>query len=117
MLESMKTTALLQKAWRKDPAALPLNELLEAATINGANALRLDSGRVEEGALADLLLIDVDNYAFTPNYNFLANLIYSANSSCIDTVICNGKVLMQGRKIEGAEEILKQVNRIYKKLL
>ncbi len=117
MLESMKTTALLQKAWRKDPAALPLSELLAAATANGADALRLNSGRVEEGALADLLLIDVDNYAFTPNYNFLANLIYSANSSCIDTVICNGKVLMQGRKIEGAEEILKQVNRIYKKLL
>lgn len=117
MLEAMKTTALMQKAWRKDPAALPLKELLEAGTANGAAALRLNCGRVEEGALADLLLIDVDNYAFTPNYNFLANLVYSANSSCIDTVICNGKVLMQGRKIEGVEEILAQVNRIYKKLL
>ena len=117
MLETMKTSALMQKAWRKDPAALPLNELLDAATINGANALRLNCGRVEEGALADLLLIDVDNYAFTPNYNFLANLVYSANSSCIDTVICNGKVLMRGRKINGAEEVLAQVNRIYKRLL
>ncbi len=117
MLEAMKTTALLQKGWREDPTALPLNELMDMATVNGAKALGINSGKVEEGMLADILLIDTNNYAFTPNFNFTANLVYSANSSCIDTVICNGKILMQNRVVEGEEEILEQVNKLYTKLI
>lgn len=117
MLEAMKTTALLQKAWRSDPTAMPLNELLQMATRNGARALRVNSGEIAVGKLADIVLIDIDNYAFTPNINFLANLVYSANSSCVDTVICNGRILMQGRRVEGEEEILNRVDQIYRKLL
>ena len=117
MLEAMKTTALLQKGWREDPTAMPLDELLDTATLNGAKSLGLNCGKVEEGALADLVLVDINNYAFTPNFNFLANLVYSANSSCIDTVICNGKIVMQNRKVAGEEEILDRVNSIYKRLV
>ncbi len=117
MIEAMKTTALLQKAWREDPTAMPLNELLDCATLNGAQSLRLNSGKIEEGALADLAIIDINNYAFTPNFNFLANLVYSANSSCVDTVIIDGKIVMQGRKVAGEEEILERVNHLYRKLL
>ncbi len=117
MIETMKTTALLQKGWREDPTAMPLDELLDTATINGARSLRLNSGKVEEGALADLVLIDTNSYAFTPNFNFLANLVYSANSSCVDTVICNGEIVMQNRKVKGEEEILERVNSIYRRLV
>lgn len=117
MLEAMKTTALLQKGWREDPTAMPLDELLDTATLNGARSLGLNCGKVEEGALADLVLVDINNYAFTPNFNFLANLVYSANSSCVDTVICNGKIVMQNRKVAGEEEILDRVNSIYKRLV
>jgi 5-methylthioadenosine/S-adenosylhomocysteine deaminase len=117
MLEAMKTSALVQKGWRGDPTAMPLNELIELATSNGAEALGIKSGRVKEGYLADISLVDVSNYSFTPNINFLANLIYSSNSSCIDTVICDGKVLMENRVVEGEQEILSMVNRLYKKLL
>lgn len=112
MLEAMKTAALLQKGWRGDPKALPLNELLNIATINGAKALGLNGGVIEEGALADLILIDTNNHYFTPNINFLSNLIYSANSSCVDSVICNGKVVMENRHVEGEEEILLNVRRV-----
>lgn len=117
MIEAMKTTALLQKAWREDPTALPLNELLDTATINGAKSLRLNSGKIEEGALTDVVIIDMNNYAFTPNINYLSNLIYSANSACVDTVICNGKILMEGRRVEGEQEIIDKVNGMYKKLI
>ena len=117
MIEAMKTTALMQKAWREDPTAMPLNELLDTATVNGAKSLGLNSGKIEEGALADLVLIDINNYAFTPNFNLLANLVYSANSSCVDTVICNGKIVMQNRVVEGEQEILDRVNSIYKRLV
>ena len=70
----------------------------------------------DESKLADMVLIDIDNYAFTPNYNFLANLIYSANSSCVDTVICNGDIVMENRHVNGEEEILENVRRIYGRL-
>lgn len=117
MLEAMKSSALVQKAWRGDPTAMPMGELMELATKNGGIALGQNIGVIKEGALADISLVDIDNYAFTPNIDFYANLIYSANSSVIDTVICNGKVLMQGRVVEGEREILERVNKLYKKLL
>jgi 5-methylthioadenosine/S-adenosylhomocysteine deaminase len=117
MIETMKTTALVQKAWREDPTAMPLDELLNLATKNGGLALGINCGEVKEGYLADLSIIDTNSIAFTPNINFKANLVYSANSSCVDTVICDGKVLMEGRRVDGEREILDNVNRLYKKLL
>lgn len=117
MLEAMKTAALVQKAWRGDPTSLPLNELMNIATINGGEALGIRTGKIEEGWYADFSLVDVANYAFTPNINFLANLIYSANSSCIDTVVCNGKIVMENRVVPGESETIENVNRLYKKLL
>jgi 5-methylthioadenosine/S-adenosylhomocysteine deaminase len=116
MRETMKTAALLQKGWREDPTALPLNELMDMATVNGAKALGIDAGEIKVGKLADINIIDIDNYAFTPNINFLSNLVYSANSSCIESVICNGKFVMKDRFVEGEKEILEKVNSIYKKL-
>lgn len=104
--EALKTAALAQKAWREDPAALPLDELLAMGTVNGARALGLNSGVVEEGAQADLILVDTDSPFFVPAHNFKANFIYSANSSCIDTLICGGRILMQGGRVEGQEEVL-----------
>ncbi|MFA6769954.1 MAG: amidohydrolase [Bacteroidales bacterium] len=117
MLEAMKTTALVQKAWRGDPIAMPINELMDLSTKNASTALGLNTGVIKEGALADLTIIDIDNYAFTPNINIYANLIYSANSSCVDTVICDGKILMRNRVVEGEREIIDNVNRLFVKLL
>ena len=117
ILETMKTSALIQKAWRVDPTAMPLNELMDMGSINGAKALGFNSGRIEIGKLADILLIDKEQYSFVPDINFYANLIYSANSSCVDTVICDGKVVMEGRKVAGEEEIISNVKRLYGKLI
>ena len=117
MFETMKFSALVQKAWRKDPTAIPLAQLLDSATCNGYKAFGLNGGTIEEGALADLSLIDIDNYCFTPNINFLANLVYSAHSNCVQTVICNGEIVMKDRQIKGEQEILDQVNRLYRRMV
>lgn len=117
MIETMKITALVQKGWRNDPRELPINELISLATVNGGKSLGLDTGEIKEGYLADLTLIDIKSFAFTPNINFYANLIYSANSSCVHTVICDGKIVMEDRKVEGENEIISMVNKLYKKLL
>lgn len=112
LLEAMKTTAILQKAWRNDPRALPLDEMMDMATLNAAKALRINAGKLEEGALADIVLVNTNSPAFTPNYNFLANLIYSAHSSCVDTVICDGKVIMRGGVVPGEQDVLDNANRV-----
>lgn len=117
MIETMKTTALVQKAWRKDPTAVPLDELLMMATINGAKSLVINSGAISEGKLADIALVNMNMPEFTPNINFKANLIYAAHGNCIDTLICNGSVLMTGRVVKGEDEILQNVNKLYKELL
>ena len=112
----MKIAALFQKAWRDDPSALPLPELLDMATVNGARALRIDSGRIEEGAIADLVLVDTDNTFFLSPGPFLANLVYSAHSDCIDSVICDGRFLMRHREIPGEQEILTEARKVLAKI-
>ena len=114
--ESMKTMVMLQKAWREEPSALPLEELMDIATVNAARALDIDAGRVEEGALADLVLVETRSEAFVPSHNFIGNLILSANSSCFDTTIVDGRVVMDGRRVPGEEEILARAEEIARKI-
>ena len=116
ILEAMKTSAIVQKAWRGDPAAMPLDELLAMATVNGASALGLDCGKIEEGALADILIIDTDSTFFLSDAPFLANFVYSAHSDCIDSVICNGRFVMRHRQVEGEKEILDGARKILSKI-
>jgi len=108
MIETMKTAALMQKAWRFDATAMPAEETFDCATVNGAKMLQLNIGKIAPGCLADLCLVDLNSPAFTPNFNFVSNLIYAANGSCIDTVICDGKVLMENKYVPGEEEIIQK---------
>ena len=117
MLETIKTSAMIQKAWRDDPTAMPLEELIAAATANAGKALGQNLGRIEEGALADLIIIDTDNYNFISPGSFLANFIYSAHSDCVDSMICNGRFVMRERVVEGEKEILEQARKVMIKLI
>ena len=117
MLETMKTAAMIQKAWRNDPSAMPIPELIYMATSNAGKALGLNIGKIEAGALADILIVDTDNYNFLSPAPFEANLIYSAHSDCIDSVICNGRFVMRNRKVEGEKEILRNAAEMLTKLM
>ena len=117
LLEAMKTAAIVQKAWRDDPTAMPLDELSAMAGVNGAKALGINAGRIEVGALADLLIIDVTGYQFLSPAKFLANFIYSAHSDCVESVICDGKFIMRDRVVPGEEQILSDARRVLTKIL
>ena len=118
MIEAMKMMSLLQKGWRHDPTALPANETLKVASENGAKMLNIDSGKIEKGKLADMFLVDINTPAFTPfNNNTTSNLVYAANGNNVDTVICDGRVIMENRKVAGEEEILQKVNDLVGKLI
>lgn len=117
ILETMKTSSFMQKAWRNDPKAMPIDELMNMSSLNGANALNLNAGKIEVGALADLIIVDTNSEAFIPNVNFEGNLIFAANSSCIKTVICNGEIVMSERKVRDEEQIREVANMLSEKLL
>jgi 5-methylthioadenosine/S-adenosylhomocysteine deaminase len=52
------------------------------------------------------MLVDLDNERLVPGHNLIADMVYSADSSCIDAVICDGKILMQNRRVPGEEDII-----------
>jgi 5-methylthioadenosine/S-adenosylhomocysteine deaminase len=97
---------LLEKHFTGDPTALPAETAWHAGTRAAAEFYGLNSGVIAEGALADCMLVDLNNVRLLPGHNLIADMVYSADSSCIDTVICNGKILMQNRQVEGEEEII-----------
>ena len=117
MLETMKTSAMIQKAWRDDPTAMPLPELMAMATSNAGKALGLNIGKIEEGALADILIVDTQGYNFISPGTFEANFVYSAHSDCIESVICDGRFVMRDRVVPNEAKILEEARQTLKKLL
>lgn len=116
MLEAMKTSAIFQKAWRDDPSSMPLPELLDMATVNGARALGINTGSIEVGRIADITIMSADTTYFLSPGPFLANLVYSSHSDCIDSVIAGGRFVMRGRKIEGEKEIIHEARKVISKI-
>lgn len=106
MFEDMKVAALLQKVYYMDPTVLPAQRVLKMATVDGARALELEkaTGSLEVGKRADIILIDFRKPHLTPAHDVYANLVYSARGSDVDTVIVDGNVLMEGRKVKTLDE-------------
>ena len=106
MLEEMKIAALLQKVKTMDPTVLTAQEVFNMATINGANSLGLENeiGIIEVGKKADIVLVDMKTPKLTPFRNPISHLVYSANGGDVDTVICNGELLMKNRELLTLDE-------------
>jgi len=105
MLEEMRLAALLAKIDTLSPLTLPADTALKMATDYGAKAVGFENvGRIEQGYKADIVLWDMRGAEWQPNYNPVSLLVYSANSSSADTVIVNGKILMQGRELKTLDE-------------
>ena len=85
-----------------DATLLPPETILEMATVNGAKAALWDSeiGSLEKGKKADLIFLDMIRPDMIPVNNPLSNITMSASSECVNTVIIDGKVIMENRKIK-----------------
>lgn len=106
MFETMKVAALLQKLVYSDPQVLPAYKVLRMATINGAEALGLkgETGSLEVGKKADIILVDTSKPHLKPLHNIYANLVYSTRGSDVDTVIVDGKIIMENRQVKTLDE-------------
>lgn len=105
MFSEMRTAALLAKARTLDPTAGAAADLYRTATRDGFQMLRLDAGDIAVGRLADCILVNLDDPGLVPGHNRISDLVYAATPECVDTTICNGKILMRNRRIPGEEEI------------
>ena len=107
MFSEMKFAALLSKAHKLDPTALPAQVVLEMATINGAIALGLQDkiGSLEVGKKADIVMVDMKKPHLAPLHNVISHLVYSAVGGDVDTVVVDGKVLMRERGVLTLDEV------------
>lgn len=117
LFEAMKFAALFQKFAHRDPTVLPAHEAWQLATLGGAQALGIDAGLIQEGRLADLLLVDLRRVELTPRHDDVSNWVYSAHGNIVDTVICDGQVLMKGRRVKGEAEILEKAAQAARELV
>lgn len=102
MFEEIHLASLVNKAVNEDAISVPGIKALEMATINGAKALGWgeEIGSIEVGKKADLILIDTDKPHLYPRHNVISALAYSTQGSDVDTVIVDGKILMEDRQLK-----------------
>lgn len=105
MLEEIRLATFLAKIQTMSPLTIPADAALKMGTVEGAKAVGLEKvGQIAQGYKADLTLWDMSGVEWQPTYNPTSLLVYSANSSSADTVIVDGKILMQGRELKTLDE-------------
>lgn len=117
MFTAMRLASFLGKVWRFDSTAVKADDIWASATTIGADILGIDAGEIAEGKLADLCLIDLNRPEMVPIHNLVSNLVYSASGAFVDTVICDGRILMEGGYVEGEEEIIRQAREVAERLV
>lgn len=120
MWEEMRSASFLQKSATGDPCALPAYEVLKMATVNGARALGWgdELGVVREGALADVILVDMQKPHLQPVNDVVADLVYCGKAADVETVVVGGEIVVEKRHLvhcdlpalfEGAREAVRRI--------
>lgn len=119
MFAEMRLAALIHKAATLDPFAVKADEAMQMGTVDGAKCLGYDDlGTLDEGKLADIILIDRSGYHWKPRFNSISLAVYAGNSMDVDTVIVNGRLLMRGKELLtiDKEQLDFETERVTKKL-
>ena len=117
MVVAMKLASFLGKGWRFDSTACKADDIFASATSIGADILGIPAGRVEEGALADVCLVDLNTPELVPLNSLTSNLVYATSgSSCVDTVIVDGRILMRDKYVPGQEAIIAEAREVARRL-
>lgn len=120
MLEECRAAAMLHKTTTLNPLAVPAAQAWDMATVNGAKVLGFyELGKLSVGQQADIVLWNMHKPYWYPRHNKLSLLVYAANSSDADTVIVNGKVVLQNGSMTlfDEEKIYAEANLRAQKLL
>jgi 5-methylthioadenosine/S-adenosylhomocysteine deaminase len=108
MIQTLKFAALIHKSNSLIPTVITANEVVRMATIEGARSFGLENeiGSLEVGKKADITIIDLWRPHILPVFDPIATLVYSANGGDVDTVIVDGKIVMEDREVKTIDEQL-----------
>lgn len=96
MLEECRAAAMLHKTTTMNPLAVPAAKAWEMATENGAKVLGFEQlGKLIVGQKADIVLWNMHKPYWYPRHNKLSLLVYAASASDADTVLVDGKIVLQ----------------------
>ncbi len=118
MMSEMQAASLLQKGLHRDPSVFPAKSIRKIATRNGALVMgREDCGKIEPGARADLILVDVSSPRDLPGYDPDSTLVYSAASADVSLTMVDGRVLYRNGEYTtlDVEKIRFDASRLIKK--
>ena len=105
MLRELRLAILLQKASQQDPEAMNAETAFSLATKNGAAACGTNAGVLEAGALADLVLIDLERCPTMPVHRPLSAVVYASDPASVTDVFIDGRpVLRDGEFLTLDEE-------------
>ncbi len=124
LFEVMKFASLMHRGSRVDASLQQAPDVVRMATRNGSDALGHETGRIEAGRKADLILVDTKNQMFTPLMpenpgHLYSHLVFAANGSCVDTTIINGQIVMENRQLTTIDEqkVLREANEAFRRVL
>lgn len=113
--EELRAAAFQQKLTTRNPLSLPAYEVLRMATVEGARAMGLtgELGIIKEGALADVILLDLQKPHLQPLGDVVSTLVYSAKASDVEMVVVGGRVVVENRRVVGLDmtALLEEANR------
>jgi 5-methylthioadenosine/S-adenosylhomocysteine deaminase len=120
MFEEMRLAALVHKGIGEDPLAIPARTALHLATQGGADALFLGKqiGSLEEGKLADCIIVNFAQPHLQPRHDVIAHLVYAAMAGDVRDVIVDGQLVVREKvclTIDEAyiyQEVQKRVDRL-----
>lgn len=105
IFKEMSAAALMVKGMMEDPTAATAWQVLRAATVDGAAVLGLsNTGMLKAGMKADVILLDTKGPHARPMYDPISHLVYSAKDSDVDTVIIDGRVIMEHGSLKTIDE-------------
>jgi cytosine/adenosine deaminase-related metal-dependent hydrolase len=105
VIEAMRWAAVVSKMMERNTESTTAAHAFDAATLGGARALgREDLGRIAPGAKADLVLWKASSWRMTPLRDPVKNIVYNASDEDVDRVYVNGRVVVDGGRVLGADE-------------
>ncbi len=120
MFQEMNAAGLVYKGANRQAQCVDAAEVLKMATVNGAKAIGHEGelGTIREGAIADLILINLNEPQFIPANNIISGMVYSSTGAEVDTVLVDGRVLMENRRMTTIDEnrVYDEIRKIMKRL-
>jgi len=101
LFTEMDMAAKLHKVQTMDPTVMDALTVLKMATIEGAKALGMshETGSLETGKKADIIIVDTNKPHLTPMYNPFSHLVYAARGQDVSHTIINGRLVMENRQL------------------